>query len=296
MTIQTALDQFPSLQGCVCAWEEELCDSMQALAAQCHRKPGALFSVVSEISIYRWNCVFVYQRRSDVLCERTLLCYRMSVMNNRLDLRSICWRIMIPCIFAAAQQKRNAATDWQSSSLIGYGNSFNYWIQTIEKDASQTHSLYVFVQYTMGLDPAWTKWQCVSVMQFATGTSHLFFRPAWQSSATMIAVSDKPSGSMAACRTTSRRCWSCVSVMLRIRAACTWKLLCTAAHVETRPGSARTQLTSVLRTVTAGTLLFLSSNRNYSGSVEEMTYWHKESCCEQRNYLSMEVHSLSLDS
>ncbi|XP_041804059.1 GDNF family receptor alpha-like isoform X2 [Chelmon rostratus] len=58
MTIQTALDQFPSLQGCVCAWEEELCDSMQALAAQCHRKP--------------------------------------------------------------AQQKRNAATDWQSSSLIGY--------------------------------------------------------------------------------------------------------------------------------------------------------------------------------
>ncbi|CAB1457681.1 unnamed protein product [Pleuronectes platessa] len=41
MTIQTALDQFPSLRGCVCAREEEedLCDSIQALAEQCHRKP-----------------------------------------------------------------------------------------------------------------------------------------------------------------------------------------------------------------------------------------------------------------
>lgn len=124
MTIQAALDQFPSLQGCVCAWEEELCDSMRALATQCHRKPGALFSVVTEISIYRWNCIFVYQRRSDVLCERTLLCYRMSVMNNRPVLRGICWRIMFLFIFTAAQQKRNTVTDWQSSSLIGYGNSF----------------------------------------------------------------------------------------------------------------------------------------------------------------------------
>ncbi|XP_070697642.1 GDNF family receptor alpha-like [Pempheris klunzingeri] len=41
MTIQTALDHFPSLRGCVCAWEEELCDSIQMLATQCHRKPVA---------------------------------------------------------------------------------------------------------------------------------------------------------------------------------------------------------------------------------------------------------------
>ncbi|KAE8279549.1 hypothetical protein D5F01_LYC21672 [Larimichthys crocea] len=41
MTIQTILDQFPSLQECVCAWEEELCDSIQALATQCHPKPAA---------------------------------------------------------------------------------------------------------------------------------------------------------------------------------------------------------------------------------------------------------------
>ncbi|XP_073338500.1 GDNF family receptor alpha-like [Pagrus major] len=42
MTIQTALDQFPSLRGCVCTWKEEgLCDSMRTLAEQCHRKPAA---------------------------------------------------------------------------------------------------------------------------------------------------------------------------------------------------------------------------------------------------------------
>ncbi|XP_070772766.1 GDNF family receptor alpha-like [Enoplosus armatus] len=41
MTIQTILDQFPSLRRCVCAWEEELCDSIQALATQCRRTPAA---------------------------------------------------------------------------------------------------------------------------------------------------------------------------------------------------------------------------------------------------------------
>lgn len=61
---------------------------------------------------------------------------------------------------------------------------------------------------------------------------------------------------MAACRTMSQRCWSCVSVRLQIRAVRTWKLLCTAAHVETRPGSVTIRLPSVLRTVTAGMLLF----------------------------------------
>ncbi|XP_028279649.1 GDNF family receptor alpha-like isoform X2 [Parambassis ranga] len=39
MTIHTALDRFPSLQGCVCAWEEELCGSIQELATQCLQKP-----------------------------------------------------------------------------------------------------------------------------------------------------------------------------------------------------------------------------------------------------------------
>uniref|UniRef100_A0A3Q3ILJ1 GDNF/GAS1 domain-containing protein n=2 Tax=Monopterus albus TaxID=43700 RepID=A0A3Q3ILJ1_MONAL len=40
MTIQSVIDQFPSLRGCVCAWEEEVCDSIQALATQCHSKPA----------------------------------------------------------------------------------------------------------------------------------------------------------------------------------------------------------------------------------------------------------------
>uniref|UniRef100_A0A7N6AMR9 GDNF/GAS1 domain-containing protein n=1 Tax=Anabas testudineus TaxID=64144 RepID=A0A7N6AMR9_ANATE len=31
MTIQSVLNQFPSLQGCVCDWQEELCGSIQAL-------------------------------------------------------------------------------------------------------------------------------------------------------------------------------------------------------------------------------------------------------------------------
>ncbi|KAF3842180.1 hypothetical protein F7725_024131 [Dissostichus mawsoni] len=38
LTIQTVLDQFPSLRGCVCAREEELCGSIQALATQCNQK------------------------------------------------------------------------------------------------------------------------------------------------------------------------------------------------------------------------------------------------------------------
>ncbi|XP_034040812.1 GDNF family receptor alpha-like [Thalassophryne amazonica] len=40
MTIQAVLNQYPSLHGCVCTWEEELCDSLQALATQCLQKTG----------------------------------------------------------------------------------------------------------------------------------------------------------------------------------------------------------------------------------------------------------------
>ncbi|XP_074532331.1 GDNF family receptor alpha-like [Halichoeres trimaculatus] len=46
MTIQAILDQYPSLQGCVCIWkeeeEEELCGSIQALATQCSLKTAQL--------------------------------------------------------------------------------------------------------------------------------------------------------------------------------------------------------------------------------------------------------------
>nr|XP_046258497.1 GDNF family receptor alpha-like [Scatophagus argus] len=96
MTIQMALDQFPSLQGCACAWQEELCDSIQVLATQCHVKPGAVFSAFCTISIYS--------------CPA-----KNGFMNNRLA-----WRIIFPLTFAAAQQKKSTVLDWQSSSLKGY--------------------------------------------------------------------------------------------------------------------------------------------------------------------------------
>uniref|UniRef100_A0A3B4ZPJ1 GDNF/GAS1 domain-containing protein n=1 Tax=Stegastes partitus TaxID=144197 RepID=A0A3B4ZPJ1_9TELE len=79
MTIQTILDQFPSLQGCVCAQEEDLCDSIQVLASQCRRKPGAVFSVVSKISSYRWNYIFCLPKAIrcvtavDAVCNRHLV-------------------------------------------------------------------------------------------------------------------------------------------------------------------------------------------------------------------------------
>ncbi|XP_028982716.1 GDNF family receptor alpha-like [Betta splendens] len=38
MTIQSVLESFPSMRGCVCSWQEELCGSIQALATQCQRK------------------------------------------------------------------------------------------------------------------------------------------------------------------------------------------------------------------------------------------------------------------
>ncbi|KAM4607479.1 GDNF family receptor alpha-like [Polymixia lowei] len=39
MTVPSILDQFPSLQGCMCAWEEEPCTSLDVLTTQCHQKP-----------------------------------------------------------------------------------------------------------------------------------------------------------------------------------------------------------------------------------------------------------------
>lgn len=41
MSLQALLELFPSLRGCVCAQEGDLCDSIPALAAQCHQKPEA---------------------------------------------------------------------------------------------------------------------------------------------------------------------------------------------------------------------------------------------------------------
>ena len=52
MSVRAMLEQFPSLQQCLCVWLEEVeeveevepCRSLQALTTQCHQKPGAVFS------------------------------------------------------------------------------------------------------------------------------------------------------------------------------------------------------------------------------------------------------------
>ncbi|KAM3605753.1 uncharacterized protein V6R79_004030 [Siganus canaliculatus] len=64
MTIQAALDQSPSLRGCVCSWEEGLCDSAQALATQCRRQPvpNSAGSCLDQMTV----CV------SDEVCNRYL--------------------------------------------------------------------------------------------------------------------------------------------------------------------------------------------------------------------------------
>ncbi|XP_068184222.1 LOW QUALITY PROTEIN: GDNF family receptor alpha-like [Antennarius striatus] len=109
MTIQTAMDQFPSLQGCVCSWEEELCDSIQTLVAQCHRKP-------------------------------------------------------VP------QKRRRTVMDWQSSSLIGYGNYFVmiklvFYIiikMLLSAITKLPHCIFFFLQCTVVVDPADQMAVCVS--------------------------------------------------------------------------------------------------------------------------------------
>ncbi|XP_076022093.1 GDNF family receptor alpha-like [Genypterus blacodes] len=40
LTIHNVMGRFPSLRGCVCAWEGEFCDSIHGLAAQCQQKPA----------------------------------------------------------------------------------------------------------------------------------------------------------------------------------------------------------------------------------------------------------------
>ncbi|KAM9364957.1 GDNF family receptor alpha-like [Pholidichthys leucotaenia] len=64
LTIQSILYQLPSLRGRVCAWEEEICDSIQVLATQCHQRPvyDQAGSCVDQIGV----CL------SDSVCNRYL--------------------------------------------------------------------------------------------------------------------------------------------------------------------------------------------------------------------------------
>uniref|UniRef100_A0A3Q3LWZ5 GDNF/GAS1 domain-containing protein n=1 Tax=Mastacembelus armatus TaxID=205130 RepID=A0A3Q3LWZ5_9TELE len=82
MTIQFVLDQFPSLRGCVCSWKGELCGSIQALATQCRTKPGAVFSVLSTISIYR--LLFTVYDGVGSCLDQMRACVSDSVCNRHL--------------------------------------------------------------------------------------------------------------------------------------------------------------------------------------------------------------------
>uniref|UniRef100_G3NSL7 GDNF/GAS1 domain-containing protein n=1 Tax=Gasterosteus aculeatus aculeatus TaxID=481459 RepID=G3NSL7_GASAC len=83
LTVQAALDRFPSLHGCVCAWEEELCDSIQALATQCQHKPAQQ----RKSSVMDWQSSslidYVYDNSASCLAQITV-CVSDTVCNRYL--------------------------------------------------------------------------------------------------------------------------------------------------------------------------------------------------------------------
>ncbi|KAM4598891.1 GDNF family receptor alpha-like [Fundulus diaphanus] len=84
LTIQTALDQFPSLQGCVCTWEEELCDSIQVLATQCLQKPGNQQRRITQTDWKSSKLADNVYEGSGSCVDRIGLCVSESVCNRHL--------------------------------------------------------------------------------------------------------------------------------------------------------------------------------------------------------------------
>ncbi|XP_028324769.1 GDNF family receptor alpha-like [Gouania willdenowi] len=86
MTVQAIMDQFPSLRGCVCAWEEELCGSIEELATQCHQKTG------------------VHQERSINWQKSSLVKYVYDASGSCLDQIKVCLgdvvcnRLLVPVL------------------------------------------------------------------------------------------------------------------------------------------------------------------------------------------------------
>ncbi|XP_037321430.2 GDNF family receptor alpha-like [Pungitius pungitius] len=86
LTIQTVLDQFPSLPGCVCAWEEELCDSIQALATQCQHKPAAR-QRKSSVMDWQSSSLIGYVHDNSASClDQITVCVSDTVCNRYLAL------------------------------------------------------------------------------------------------------------------------------------------------------------------------------------------------------------------
>lgn len=64
------------------------------------------------------------------------------LQNNRKTLTNICWRVIFPFIITAAKQKRSTVMNWQSSSLIGYGNfSWCFKYRHVSALSQLTHSI-----------------------------------------------------------------------------------------------------------------------------------------------------------
>ncbi|XP_059215880.1 GDNF family receptor alpha-like [Centropristis striata] len=84
LTIQTVMDHFPSLSGCVCAWEEELCDSIQALATQCHQKPAAQQRRSTEMD-WQSSSLIGYVNNGAASClDHMINCLKDKVCNRNL--------------------------------------------------------------------------------------------------------------------------------------------------------------------------------------------------------------------
>uniref|UniRef100_H3BZW1 GDNF/GAS1 domain-containing protein n=1 Tax=Tetraodon nigroviridis TaxID=99883 RepID=H3BZW1_TETNG len=84
LTIPTALDQFPSLHGCVCACQEDLCASMQALATQCSRQAAAK---QKRSTLLRWksSSLLGYVNSGAGSCiDRAMVCIGDAVCNSYL--------------------------------------------------------------------------------------------------------------------------------------------------------------------------------------------------------------------
>ncbi|XP_030603525.1 GDNF family receptor alpha-like [Archocentrus centrarchus] len=84
ITIPAILYQFPSLRGCVCAWEGELCDSMQVLATQCHQKPAVQLKR-SAVMDWQSSGLLNYEYDSAGSCvDQVGVCVSDSVCNRYL--------------------------------------------------------------------------------------------------------------------------------------------------------------------------------------------------------------------
>ncbi|XP_056903325.1 GDNF family receptor alpha-like isoform X2 [Takifugu flavidus] len=83
LTVQTALDRFPSLRGCVCACQEDLCASTPAVVTQCRRQ--AARQKRSTLPRWKSSSLIDYVYRGVGSCtDRATVCIGDAVCNRYL--------------------------------------------------------------------------------------------------------------------------------------------------------------------------------------------------------------------